>query len=128
VRAQCSRLVNRLPGHVAGQDRRYISPASALAGAWGDPAIVLRCGVRRPAALRPTSACFEINRIGWLATSNGRPVPTTSQGKGTLDFTTIGRSVYVKVTVPAAYRPQADALVDLAPAVAATTQTLTRCS
>jgi hypothetical protein len=128
VRAECSRLIARLPSQVAGQDRRDVTPTSALAGAWGDPAIVVRCGVPRPAALRPTSYCFEVDRIGWLATQHGRPVSTTSQITGTLDFTTIGRSVYVEVSVPDAYRPQADALADLARAVTTTTSTESRCS
>jgi hypothetical protein len=33
-------------------------------------------------------------------------------------FTTVGRAPAVEVSVPDAYRPESDALVDLAPAVA----------
>jgi Protein of unknown function (DUF3515) len=127
VRAQCSQLVAQLPQQVAGASRRDISPAGAPAGAWGDPAIVLRCGVGRPAALRATSYCFEIDHIGWLATQRGKAVSATSALKGTLDFTTIGRSVYVEVSVPDAYRPQADVLADLAASITKTTRTVSRC-
>ena len=128
VRAQCSRLVAALPQHVAGKERRDVTPAGALAGAWGDPAVVLHCGVPRPAALRPTSYCFEIDHVGWLATQHGKAVSVTSPVQGTLDFTTIGRSVYVEVSVPDAYAPQADALADVAGAVARTTRLLKPCS
>jgi hypothetical protein len=88
---------------------------------------VLRCGVRRPPALRPTSSCFEVDHVGWLATQEGRPVSTTSPITGTLDFTTIGRSVYVEVSVPDAYQPQADALADLAAPVTAATRSVHPC-
>jgi hypothetical protein len=128
VRAQCSRLVAALPQQVAGQDRRDVTPAGAQAGAWGDPAVVLRCGVPRPAALRPTSYCFEIDHVGWLATQHGKAVSVTSPVQGTLDFTTIGRSVYVEVSVPDAYAPQADALADVAGAVRRTTRLVRPCS
>jgi hypothetical protein len=128
ARAQCSRLVAALPQRVAGNDRRDITPAGALAGAWGDPAVVLRCGVPRPAALRATSYCFEIDHVGWLATQHGKAVSVSSPVRGTLDFTTIGRSVYVEVSVPDAYAPQADALADVAGAVARTTRLLKPCS
>jgi hypothetical protein len=128
VRAQCSRLVAALPQQVAGQDRRDVTPAGAQAGAWGDPAVVLRCGVPRPAALRPTSYCFEIDHVGWLATQHGKAVSVTSPVQGTLDFTTIGRSVYVEVSVPETYAPQADALADVAEAVAKTTRLVEPCS
>jgi hypothetical protein len=128
ARAQCTRLVAALPRQVVGNDRRDVAPAGALAGAWGDPAVVLRCGVPRPAALRPTSYCFEIDHVGWLATQHGKAVSVTSPVQGTLDFTTIGRSVYVEVSVPDAYAPQADALADVAGAVRRTTRLVRPCS
>ena len=127
ARAQCSRLISRLPSRVAGKDKREISTDGASAGAWGDPPIVLRCGVARPAALRRTSPCYEIDHVGWLATQHGKPVSTTSPIKGTLDFTTIGRSAYVEVSVPDAYQPQADALADLAAAISAATRSVHPC-
>jgi Protein of unknown function (DUF3515) len=127
ARAQCSELISGLPGRVAGKDKRDVSTDGASAGAWGDPPIVLRCGVPRPAALRRTSPCYEIDHVGWLATQHGRSVSTTSPIKGTLDFTTIGRSAYVEVSVPDAYQPQADALADLAAAIAKATRSVHPC-
>ncbi len=104
---QCRHLLDALPQTVDGQQQRQISPADAAAAAWGDPPIVLRCGVAKPAALRPTSPCPTINNVGWF--------PQEQQDAWV--FTTIGRSTYVEVRVPKDYTPEADALVDLAPAI-----------
>ena len=103
----CRALVETLPELVAGQRGRAVEPASALAGAWGDPPIVLRCGVAKPTWLGPSSRCDVVNAVGWFsrATSDGYV------------FTTIGRSAYVEVVVPDVYEPAANALVDLASAV-----------
>ena len=65
---------------------------------------MLRCGVDKPAGLKPTSACHEINGVGWLA---------EQQSDGYL-FTTIGRKHYVSLEVPDEYEPAADALADVA--------------
>lgn len=108
--AVCARLVSAVPATVAGARMR--SSSSTLVRQWGDPAIVLRCGVGRPAAMTPTSRCDLVEGVGWFAED--------------LDdgyrFTTIGRSTFVEVTVPGRYAPEADALVDLAPAVATVPQ------
>src|SRR3954454_19599598 len=62
VRAMCHALLDDLPDTVADDlSSRDVSPPDARAAAWGDPAVVLRCGVRRPDALTRTSACFEVN-------------------------------------------------------------------
>ncbi len=70
---------------------------------------MLRCGVGVPAALTPTSQLLTVDGVDWL------PEKLTA---GYL-FTTVGRSVNVEVSVPSAYSPEADALADLSPAVAA---------
>lgn len=102
--AECRHLLDVLPSTVDGHDRRDVEPAKALAAAWGDPPIVLRCGVHKPAGLKPTSRCPTINNVGWFADKHAKKWV----------FTTIGRSTYVEVTVPKDYAPAADALVDLA--------------
>ena len=116
VAARCSGLVKALPDTVAEDlDTRAVSPSDALAAAWGDPAVVLRCGVPKPAALTPTSACFEVNGVGWLATQDGTEVSGDRPVSGTLTFTTIGRAAYVEVTVPQLEgHQQADPLAALA--------------
>jgi hypothetical protein len=102
----CAAMLGDLPPSVAGQRRRLVD--GKLAGAWGDPPIVLRCGVEKPAALKPTSHCDEVDGVGWLA---------EEQSDGWL-FTTIGRKHYASVEVPSDYEPAADALADLADTIA----------
>ena len=121
IAEQCSHVLDALPTTVVGQDRRDTVPADAPAAAWGDPPIVLRCGVERPRALQPTSFCLRVNSLGWLATKDGREVDMTAPVQGTTVFTTIGRSLYVEVAVPAEYAPQADVLVDVAGAIRSAT-------
>jgi hypothetical protein len=122
----CAALVSAAPARVSGQPARSTSPVSRFTAAWGEPAVVLRCGVPRPAALRPSSQCFEVDGVGWFATVGDRPAP---QGpySGTLTFTTIGRTANVEVTVPGSDQPAADALVDLAGTVRAHTSVVTPC-
>ncbi|WP_269457620.1 DUF3515 domain-containing protein [Auraticoccus monumenti] len=107
--AVCAELVPALPATLAGQPAREVTGPRELVAAWGTPPITVRCGVPQPAALEPTSQCFEVQGVGWFA----EPVP-----EGYL-FTTIGRTAFVEVGVPSRYAPEADVLVELAPAVSA---------
>jgi hypothetical protein len=79
---------------------------------------VLRCGVPKPSGLTAVSQCTDVNGVGWFA----------QQGAKDVVFTTIGRSVNIELTVPNDYRPQADALVDVAAAVKATTTRVRPCA
>lgn len=99
----CQALHGRLPAKVHGRSRRATTPKSPLVTAWGSPAIVVRCGVPRPIALKPTSELVTVNGVNWLGVPVDRPVT----------FTAVGRLAYVEVTVPAAYRPAGDVLIEL---------------
>jgi hypothetical protein len=101
----CKALFADVPQHVAEQGR--LNVPGQVAAAWGDPAIILRCGVEKPAALTPSSQCFDVSGVGWLAES-------TADG---YLFTSIGRTFHVSVEVPKTYDPAADALADLATSV-----------
>jgi hypothetical protein len=107
TRPPCRALLDRLPDTVAGQERRAVEPADAPAAAWGDPAVVLVCGVDPPPALRPTSPCAEVNGVGWFA----------QERADGYRFTTVGRTVGVRLQVPYDHEPAADALVDVAASV-----------
>ncbi|MEW2357405.1 DUF3515 domain-containing protein [Spirillospora sp. NPDC029432] len=104
----CSGL--RLPEKVHGQSRRDTSPESPLTAAWGSPAIALRCGVPRPAELRPESQLMTVNGVDWFGVPADRPVT----------WTAVARQAYVEVTVPAKYTPPGDVLIELGQAIAAT--------
>lgn len=105
-RVDCIGLLGDPPSTVAGQAYRQVE--GGVAAAWGDPPIILRCGVEQPAALRPDSPCHDVNGVGWLAEQHGEDWM----------FTTIGRTYHVSVEVPADYQPAAEALADLADVVA----------
>ena len=105
-----------------------MEPADAPAAAWGDPPVVLRCGVSRPAALRRTSVCFLVNHVGWLATQDGRELRGDRPVDGTVSFTTIGRAAYVEVTVPDdGDRSSVAPLTDLAAAIRKTVPERRQC-
>jgi len=108
--AVCQRVTDALPDSVDGQDRRPTQPAEALGGAWGDPPIVLECGVGVPRGFTRTSGCQEADGVGWF-------VPDTQIDDQSADvvMATAGYRPVVQVTVPASYRPEgvAAAMVEL---------------
>lgn len=112
----CRRLASALPDNLLKQHRRDTDPSSPALAAWGDPAIILRCGVTPPG---PTTAqCISVDGVDWVA----RPV---DEG---YDFTTYGRLPAVQVLVPKHYTPETFALTGLAHAVGAIPQGEHRCS
>ncbi|WP_405470080.1 DUF3515 domain-containing protein [Streptomyces canus] len=106
----CRELDRVLPSKVDDQDRRDPEPASALTAGWGDPAIILRCGVERPSKMDdPEADGVEANGVGWLL---------EKQDDGSFRFTTTLRKAYVEVTIPKDRTDDGMApLVDLAPTV-----------
>ena len=97
----------QLPDTLADQSPRETDPTGPLVAAYGDPPIVLRCGVDQPAALEPTSQLVTVNGVDWFAE------PLTN---GYL-FTTVGRVADVEVAVPSDYAPEANPLVELSTAI-----------
>jgi hypothetical protein len=116
-RATCDAVLASLPDQVLESTTRPTRPG-VLSRAWGDPAIVLRCGVPTPPGLTPTSECVEVNGVGWFR----------EEADGGTLFTTIGRAVPVEVGVPAGYAPEVDVLVDLAAAIEAHDPLVQPCS
>lgn len=118
----CSELVDALPETVDDVERREVEPADAPVAAWGDPAIVLRCGVEMPAAFDDFSTCQETNGIGWFIPDEqmtGSPTEIT--------MTTIGRDVNVEVALPVEHFPPANTMVDLSEAIDRTTEEIDPC-
>ncbi|MFI2434952.1 DUF3515 domain-containing protein [Streptomyces sp. NPDC018693] len=108
--ALCRDLDKELPSRVDDQDRRDPTPVSALTAGWGDPAIILRCGVERPEKMSdPEADSVEVDGVGWLM---------EEQDDGSFRFTTALRRAYVEVSIPAKRAANGMApLVDLAPAI-----------
>ncbi|MEU8589662.1 DUF3515 domain-containing protein [Streptomyces sp. NPDC048664] len=88
----CRNLAEALPRTVDGLDRNDPDPRSALTAGWGSPAIILRCGVARPAKMDdPEADGVEVDGVGWLL---------EKQGDGSFRFTTTLRQAYVEVSLP----------------------------
>ncbi|MET9133050.1 DUF3515 domain-containing protein [Streptomyces antibioticus] len=106
----CENLDGALPSKVDGLDRRDPEPASALTAGWGNPAIILRCGVERPEKMSDTEADgVEVDGVGWLL---------EERSDDSFRFTTTLRTAYIEVTIPSGRTGNGLApLVDLAPAV-----------
>ncbi len=121
-RKACTSLVRALPGHVSDQPRRE-TRGSDLGAAWGDPPIVLRCGVGRAAGYDKFASCQTANGVDWFAPES----MVTDQGADVV-LTTIGRTPAVELRLPAQYRPPAAAMVDVAATIKAHTRVLRRCS
>jgi len=85
----CPTLMGGLPLALADSPARPVRSASAYAAAWGEPPIVLRCGVPRPAALAADSSLLLVNGVDWFV----------EPGSDTV-WTSVGRGVYVDVRVP----------------------------
>ena len=128
--AACERLVDGLPETVADQERREVEDAAATtAAAWGDPAIVLRCGVGEPASFDRFSACQIVNGVAWYIPDEQITGSATDITTLTTKFSssTIGRKPGVEVAIPADYFPPAATMVDLAAALKRHTERVERC-
>lgn len=93
-------MLQYLPQTLDGLKPRVVHPRpdTPFVVAWGDPAILFRCGVARPAELRPQSSdqIFSANGAAgpyWLPVRDAKE--TT--------WTVIDRSVYIQLSVPNAY-------------------------
>jgi hypothetical protein len=107
--AACRALVADLPDTVAGESSVEVTGDTAYGAAWGDPAIVLTCGV--PALdLSDSPGCSVVDGIGWLV-----PHDETS-GDADATFTADGYRPRVQLFVPKDYLPEdgAAALSELA--------------
>ena len=101
--ASCPALMSVLPLDLEGNASRRVQSDSPYAYAWGDPAIVLVCGVDRPAGYVVGASAIQINDVQWYVDTSD---PDTTV------WTTVDRPVYVQVSLPAS--------VDSAPVTALT--------
>ena len=111
----CAHLLQALPRSVADQTRRTVATGEhEYAAAWGDPPVVLRCGVPRPKGLTRFASCQQVNGVGWFV-----PPRQINRGPGPILMTTIGLQPRVQVQLPGDDWPPAAAMADLAPSVKA---------
>jgi hypothetical protein len=123
-RAPCRELLGALPDSVADQQRRSTDPEDAWGAAWGDPPIVLACGVEAPRSYDETATCTTVNGVDWFFPEN----LLDGEGRGDLTLTTVNREPYVELRLPVDYWPPATALADLSDTVRRTTDATGSCS
>ena len=88
----CPVLMGQLPLELAGETSRMVDSASPFAYAWGDPAVVLICGVAPPAGYVVGASAIAINGVQWFVDTSD---------PHTVVWTTVDRTVPVQMHVPA---------------------------
>jgi hypothetical protein len=111
VQDVCRRLVAALPDKVDDLHRRHVTPDDTTTAAWGDPPVLLRCGVGKPAGLTMTSMLAGVNGIYWFIDEHQPDVRI---------WTTNGLRANVEMRIPTKHDPPQGPLVDIAAAIAAT--------
>ncbi|WP_226344559.1 DUF3515 family protein [Agilicoccus flavus] len=116
----CARVAAAWPATVGGRERREVRAdtpdGAAGVAAWGDPAIVARCGVSPPGPT--TNECLDVDGVDWVV----------ERLEGGTAFTTYGRVPALEVLVPAEYAPEPLVLGSLGQAARAVPQSERRCS
>ena len=93
----CTTVLQKLPIRLAGLEQRVVHPTpdSPYVVAWGEPPVVWKCGVPRPAELRAGSSAQAVAVDGvWFL-----PVARSDDTV----WTAVDRAVYVAGTVPKRY-------------------------
>jgi hypothetical protein len=96
-------MLQHLPLQLNGLPARTVHPVpdNPFVVAWGDPAIVLRCGVARPADLHPGSST---QFISGSSTATIGPFYDVTSSDGTEIYTTVDRAVYIDIAIPSKYQ------------------------
>ncbi|MGY1602990.1 DUF3515 domain-containing protein [Geodermatophilus sp. SYSU D00815] len=102
--APCTSLLGALPLELAGELSRPVRSESPFVYAWGEPPVVLACGVDRPAGFDATASLIQINAVQWFVDDSDPDVVV---------WTAVDRPVHVRVSIPSS--------IDSAPATALST-------
>ncbi|HEX2704465.1 MAG TPA: DUF3515 family protein [Candidatus Lustribacter sp.] len=114
--AACRAAAARWPTKVGRAERVTTTPESPGTAAWGDPALIARCGL---APLTPTTEdCLGVDGVDWV-------VRRLRDGAS---FTTYGTDPALEVLIPAAYVPEPTLLPAFGAAARALPQNGRHCS
>ena len=105
VSTDCASLLSAAPIRLLGELQRETTPRDAAAIAWGDPPIVFVCGVATPTIA--DAQVITVEGVDWVAEQSQQ---------GTV-FTTLDFEPTLQIRVPAEYRPEIDAVVEVTPAL-----------
>jgi hypothetical protein len=90
----CSTLVSALPDPLSGLQRRELvagdDPTLVGVAAWGEPAVVLRCGTPTPQELTCSAPLQVVDGVAWLPLI----------GSGATTYLAVDRAVRIALTVP----------------------------
>lgn len=85
--AACAAVAKAWPASVSGLAPVDTDPTSPAVRAYGDPAVIARCGVADPG---PSTECLSVSGVDWV-------VSTLTDGA---QFVTFGRTPALEVLVP----------------------------
>ena len=119
--AACTKVLAQLPVQLNNLAPRIVhpSPPTPFVVAWGNPAVILRCGVDRPKSLVAGSSTQYFQN----GTAADGPNFDVTKADGANVFTTVDRAAYISITVPSKYQggtavpPLSDAIAKALPAV-----------
>jgi hypothetical protein len=121
TRDACLAVFERLPIELDSLAPRRLDTDSSFVGAWGDPAVVLRCGVPRPVLDDPARppALREVNEVIYALDDADQPKT----------FTVIDRSVGIDIMIPRHYQagdvlPRITAAISALPAICTASSSL----
>ena len=97
----CEKVIEKLPVKLDGMTPRVVHGSSAgvdtrYVVAWGNPPVVLSCGVGRPGTLKPGS---DVELFG-VGQGEHNSLVLATHTKTTDVFTVVDRPVYVSIEVP----------------------------
>lgn len=104
--AACEAFTAALPDTLAEQKRVEVEPADAYGAAYGDPPIVVTCGVPQVEGFGPGAPCEIANDVRWHI-----PLEQFGDEPQDLTITSSWDEPHVEVQVPAEYWPEGGAAV-----------------
>ena len=86
----CTSVMAALPQKLAGADRRQIEGTQPGVVGWGDPAVLVRCGLPNPTSFTCSALLSVVDEVAWFQLDS--PDETT--------FVSMDRAVRVAVSLP----------------------------
>lgn len=96
----CTQVLEKLPIALSGLPPRRVAakPATPFVVAWGNPAVILSCGVRKPRDMVPGSS----TQLFTVVSLNGPYFEVTKSNAGYL-YTIVDRKPFIALFVPREY-------------------------
>ena len=122
--AACAEFLDDLPATLNGQGTVEFEPSDAPAAAYGDPAIVVVCGVDLPRGFGEAAHCERAGGVDWYA-----PPEQYEDQEVDVTLTSVSHRPAVRLLVPDDYRPDgvAAALSQIADAVESNLEKVDEC-